>query len=93
MTELSDLRLILDERIERLEEVAERWDVPGGSRALARRARDKADGIRVARRLLANEDVEVEGCDCTELCSMGPTCPGGYFAGLPGAGCGRVRKS
>lgn len=31
-----------------------------------------------------------EGCDCTELCSMGPTCPGGMLAGLPGAGCWRT---
>lgn len=42
----------LDVRIERLEEVAERWDVPGGSRRLAQRARDKAEGIRAARRIL-----------------------------------------
>ena len=32
----------------------------------------------------------IEGCDCTELCSMGPTCPGGMLAGLPGSGCWRV---
>lgn len=31
-----------------------------------------------------------EGCDCTELCSMGPTCPGGGLAGLPGSGCWRT---
>jgi hypothetical protein len=30
-----------------------------------------------------------DGCDCTELCSMGPTCPGGMLARLPGAGCWR----
>lgn len=30
------------------------------------------------------------GCDCTELCSMGPTCPGGMLAGLPGSGCWRT---
>lgn len=30
------------------------------------------------------------GCDCTELCSMGPTCPGGMLAGLPGSGCSRT---
>lgn len=24
-----------------------------------------------------------EGCDCTTLCEMGPTCPGGMLAGLP----------
>jgi hypothetical protein len=34
--------------------------------------------------------LEPEGCDCTELCSMGPTCPGGVLAGIPGAGCTRV---
>lgn len=32
-----------------------------------------------------------DGCDCTELCSMGPTCPGGMLAGLPGSGCWRTR--
>lgn len=32
------------------------------------------------------------GCDCTELCGMGPTCPGGILARLPGAGCGRSRS-
>jgi hypothetical protein len=31
-----------------------------------------------------------EGCDCAELCEMGPTCPGGGLAGLPGAGCHRT---
>lgn len=31
-----------------------------------------------------------EGCDCTELCEMGPTCPGGMLARLPGSGCWRV---
>lgn len=31
-----------------------------------------------------------EGCDCTELCSMGPTCPGGMLAGLDGSGCWRT---
>jgi hypothetical protein len=30
------------------------------------------------------------GCDCTELCSMGPTCPGGMLAGLEGSGCWRT---
>lgn len=30
-----------------------------------------------------------EGCDCAELCSVGPTCPGGMLARLPGAGCWR----
>lgn len=30
------------------------------------------------------------GCDCTELCSMGPTCPGGTLAGLSGSGCWRT---
>lgn len=29
------------------------------------------------------------GCDCTDLCEMGPTCPGGMLAGLPGSGCHR----
>jgi hypothetical protein len=32
----------------------------------------------------ANED-----CGCTELCAMGPTCPGGMLARLPGSGCWR----
>lgn len=45
----------IDEHIERLDEVADRWDRPGGSPALARRARDKADGLRVARRIVAEE--------------------------------------
>lgn len=39
------------------------------------------------------EGAEVEdwtGCDCTELCSMGPTCPGGMLAGLPDSGCWRT---
>lgn len=31
-----------------------------------------------------------DGCDCTELCSMGPTCPGGMLARLPGSGCWRT---
>lgn len=31
-----------------------------------------------------------EGCDCTELCDMGPTCPGGMLAQLPGSGCARM---
>lgn len=30
------------------------------------------------------------GCDCTALCEMGPTCPGGMAAGLPGSGCART---
>jgi hypothetical protein len=30
-----------------------------------------------------------EGCGCTELCAMGPTCPGGMLARLPGSGCWR----
>lgn len=34
---------------------------------------------------------ENEGCDCTELCEMGPTCPGGMLAGLTGAGCWRTK--
>lgn len=33
---------------------------------------------------------ESEGCDCTELCSMGPTCPGGMLADLPNSGCWRT---
>jgi len=31
-----------------------------------------------------------DGCDCTELCDMGPTCPGGMLAQLPGSGCART---
>lgn len=34
----------------------------------------------------------VEGCDCTELCDMGPTCPGGMLARLPGSGCARMAE-
>jgi hypothetical protein len=30
------------------------------------------------------------GCDCTELCGMGPTCPGGMLADLLGSGCWRT---
>lgn len=59
--------LAIEERIERLEEVAERWDVPGGSRRLARRARDKADGLRVARRILA----DARCACCRGRCSCG----------------------
>lgn len=33
------------------------------------------------------------GCDCTELCAMGPTCPGGMTAGLPGSGCARTLEA
>lgn len=33
------------------------------------------------------------GCDCTELCGMGPTCPGGSLAGLPGSGCWRTKPT
>lgn len=33
------------------------------------------------------------GCECTELCSMGPACPGAILAGLPGSGCHRVRDN
>lgn len=33
---------------------------------------------------------EGAGCDCIELCSMGPTCPGGMLARLPGSGCWRM---
>lgn len=33
---------------------------------------------------------DLTGCDCDELCSMGPTCPGGMLAGLEGAGCWRT---
>ena len=32
------------------------------------------------------------GCDCDELCSMGPTCPGGILARLPGSGCWRTGR-
>lgn len=36
---------------------------------------------------------ESDGCDCIELCSMGPTCPGGLLAGLPGSGCWRSESA
>ena len=39
-------------------------------------------------------DVELlDGCDCTELCEMGPTCPGGMLARLPGSGCWRSSEN
>lgn len=39
----------------------------------------------------ADDDDEVySGCGCTTLCAMGPTCPGGMLAGLPGSGCHRT---
>lgn len=47
----------IEERIERLEEVADRWNRPGGSRALARRAEDKAEGLRTALRILTANGV------------------------------------
>lgn len=58
--ELAAKALAIEDRIERLEDVAERWDVPGGSRALARRARDKAEGLRVAQRILAADSTPTE---------------------------------
>lgn len=33
-----------------------------------------------------------DGCDCTELCAMGPTCPGGMLAELPASGCHRTTE-
>ena len=33
---------------------------------------------------------EAAGCDCAVLCGMGPTCPGGMLARLPGSGCWRT---
>jgi len=56
----------------------------------------EADGMRGDAHRLHVADVimklleESEGCDCTELCAMGPTCPGGMLAGLPDAGCWRT---
>ena len=40
-----------------------------------------------------DEQEEAEGCDCAELCEMGPTCPGGMLARLPGSGCWRTASS
>lgn len=42
---------------------------------------------------LSEPENEHDGCDCTELCSMGPTCPGGSLAGLPGSGCWRTKPT
>lgn len=44
--------LRVQDRIDNLHTVADRFDHPGGSRALARRARDKAAGMETALRLL-----------------------------------------
>ena len=41
------------------------------------------DGVRVG------DGYDEDGCDCTELCAMGPTCPGGMLARLPSSGCWR----
>lgn len=43
---------LVQERIDNLLSVADRFDHPGGSRRLAQRARDKADGMETALRLL-----------------------------------------
>lgn len=45
-------------RIDNLLTTADRFDHPGGSRALARRARDKAAGMETALRLLAAHSTE-----------------------------------
>jgi hypothetical protein len=58
----------------RLATAEQKWREAGARDALA----------EVERRIAAS------GCDCTELCSMGPTCPGGMLAGLPGSGCWRA---
>lgn len=52
---------------------------------------DAAEGDSVAAwlDLRAASGEALEGCDCTELCSMGPTCPGGMLADLPDSGCWR----
>lgn len=42
----------VEARIDNLRNVADRFDHPGGSRRLAQRARDKADGMETALRLL-----------------------------------------
>lgn len=52
LVDVAQVRRELETRLERLEDVDLRWSAPGASRALARRARDKADGIRLALRLL-----------------------------------------
>ena len=53
----------VEDHIERLEDVAERWGAPGASRALARRASDKAEGLRVARRLILARVDRLSGGD------------------------------
>lgn len=58
-------------------------------------------GARLATHALERLDARIcraanelsKGCDCTELCSMGRTCPGGMLAGLPGSGCWRSDPS
>lgn len=49
-------------------------------------------GVWLGRALEREQHAMNGGCDCTELCSMGPTCPGGMLARLPGAGCWRMRN-
>lgn len=79
----------IEERIERLEDVAERWDWPGGSRRLAQRARDKAEGLRVARRLFAAQPSGApSGCTCGRAWEGHPnphaiTCPEHAHAAQP----------
>jgi hypothetical protein len=88
-----DLRLQIEERIERLGDVAERWDVPGGSKRLAQRARDKAEGLRVARRLLAAADAACPdwagACQCTPAHDNGKFTPEPMRTPAPsGRACG-----
>lgn len=45
---------LVEERIDNLRNVADRFDHQGGSRRLAQRARDKADGMETALRLVGS---------------------------------------
>lgn len=56
-------------RIENLHLVADRFEHPGGSRVLARRARDKAAGMETALRILASS-LPAELTICPE-CAQG----------------------
>ena len=66
---------------------------PDGSFSPVERWVRAADGDWISldseRRTSRDIVLEPEGCACTELCEMGPTCPGGMLAGLPGSGCVR----
>jgi hypothetical protein len=56
------------------------------------RRRSQQAGVDVTIAYLEALASDAGGCHCTELCSMGPTCPGGMKAGLPGSGCWRTQQ-